>query len=69
MNVSSEDTPEVDATEKKVGSLLHELEEVTGGEVKNINLEEVVDTDEQGNPQVKKAVDIQVQRTPKRGWA
>lgn len=69
LNGSTEDTPEVDDTEKKVGGLLHELEEVTGGEVKNINLEEVVDTNDQGQPEVKKAVDIRVQRNPKRGWA
>lgn len=66
---SYEDTPEVDDTERKVAGLLHKLEEVTGGEVKTINLEEVVDTDDQGRPEVKKAVDIKVQRTPKRGWA
>jgi hypothetical protein len=65
---SDEDTSEVDDAERKVAGVLHELEQATDGEVKGLNLEEVVDSDSNGRPTVKKAVDIRVQRVPKKGW-
>ncbi|WP_326542442.1 hypothetical protein [Pseudorhodoferax sp.] len=63
------DTPEVDEAERKVGAVLGDLEDSTDGEVKDVELEEVVDTDAQGHPVVKKAVDIQVEHRPKKDWA
>ncbi|KQP35464.1 hypothetical protein [Pseudorhodoferax sp. Leaf274] len=63
------DTPEVDEAERKVGGLLGDLEESTDSEVKDVDVHEVVDTDAQGNPVVKKAVDITVEHRPKKGWA
>lgn len=62
--------PEVGAAEREVGALLDELEERTDTEVKDVELQEVVDTDARGAPVVKKSVDIQVESRPvKKGWA
>lgn len=66
---STEDTPEVDEAERKVAGVLGDLEDDTEDEVKDVDLEEVVDTDDQGRPEVKKAVDITVEHKPKKGWA
>lgn len=64
------DGPQVDEAERKVGAVLQELEEHSDVDVKDIDLEEVVDTDAQNRPEVKKAVDIQAEQRPKKkGWA
>lgn len=64
-----QDTPEVDAAERKIGGVLHELEQATDGDVKNIGLDAIVDQDEAGRPVVKKSVDVTMERSAKRGWA
>ncbi|CAN7522188.1 hypothetical protein LJR039_003573 [Pseudorhodoferax sp. LjRoot39] len=64
------DEPKVEEAERKVGAVLEELEDDNDMEVKDIDLQEVVDTDAQDRPVVKKAVDIQAQERPKKkGWA
>jgi hypothetical protein len=64
------DGPEVDEAERKVGAVLEDLEDKSDVDVKDIDLEEVVDTDAQDRPVIKKAVDIQAQERPKKkGWA
>jgi hypothetical protein len=63
------DTPAVDEAERKVAAVLDDLEEGTDAEVKDIDLEDLVDTDTQGRPVVKKGVDITVEHRPKRNWA
>nr|WP_145547068.1 hypothetical protein [Variovorax boronicumulans] len=64
------DTEKVDEAERKVGAVLQELEDGSDMEVKDIDLEEVVDTDAQDRPVVKKAVDIDARQRPQRkGWA
>lgn len=64
------DGPQVDEAERKVGAVLQELEDHSDVDVKDIDLEEVVDTDAQNRPVVKKAVDIQAEQRPKKkGWA
>ena len=61
---------EVGEAERKLGGVLHELEERTGVDVQDVELQEVVDTDASGAPVVRKAVDIQVARRPlKKGWS
>lgn len=66
---SNKDTPAVDEAERKVAGVLHDLEQHTEGEVKAIDLEDLVDTDHAGQPVVKKAVDITLQRNSKKDWA
>lgn len=66
---SNKDTPAVDEAERKVAGVLHDLEQHTEGEVKDIDLEDLVDTDHAGQPVVKKAVDITLQRNSKKDWA
>ncbi|WP_229883171.1 hypothetical protein [Pseudorhodoferax aquiterrae] len=71
MNIRNKhkEPPEVDEAERKIGGLLEELEDSTDTEVKDVDLEEVVDTDANGGPVVKKSVDIQVENRPvKKGW-
>lgn len=64
------DGPQVDEAERKVGAVLQELEDHSDVDVKDIDLEEVVDTDAQNRPVVKKVVDIQAEQRPKKkGWA
>ena len=63
------DTPEVEAAERKVAAVLEELEQATSGEVRKIGLDDLVDTDEQGRPVMKKAVDIELAHRPRRRWA
>jgi hypothetical protein len=64
------DGPEVDEAERKVAAVLEDLEHRSDVEVKDLDLEEVVDADAQNRPVVKKAVDIQAQERPKKkGWA
>lgn len=66
---NEKDTPAVDQAERKIAGVLHDLEEETNGEVKDIELEDVVDTDNTGRPVVKRAVDVKIQQNSKRGWA
>lgn len=59
----------VKQAERKVNAVLEELEESTDSDVKDIDLEDVVDTDpSSGQPTVRQAVDITVQPRPKRSW-
>lgn len=60
---------EVEQAERKVNAILEELEESTDTDVKDIDLEDVVDTDlASGKPTVRQAVDITVQPRSKRSW-
>ncbi len=60
----------VDEAEKEVGSVLEKLEQDTGGDVKDIGLDDMVDTDPQtGHPVVKRAVDIKMSERPQKRWA
>lgn len=64
------DGAQVDEAERKVGAVLADLEDQGDMDVKDIDLEEVVDTDARDRPVVKKAVDIQAEPRPqKKGWA
>lgn len=63
------DTPAVDKVEKKIGADLAELERATGGEVKDLDLEDVVDTDEAGRPVIEKAVNVELHQPPSRRWS
>jgi hypothetical protein len=62
-------TAEVAAVERKIGAVLADLEADTGGEVKDIDLHDVVDTDASGRPVVKKKVEVHLQARPERRWA
>jgi hypothetical protein len=62
------DSAQVDEAERKVGAVLDDLEQAGDMEVKDIDLEEVVDTDAQDRPVVKKSVDIQAEHRPRKGW-
>ena len=60
---------EVDKAERKVGAILEDLEKTTHSEVKEIHLEDVVDTDPaSGQPAVHQAVEITVQPRARRKW-
>ena len=62
--------PAVDKAEKEIGAVLENLEEDTGGDVKDIGLEDVVDTDPAtGQPVIEKAVEINLQDKPPRRWS
>jgi hypothetical protein len=64
------DTPQVEQAEKEVGSVLEKLEAETGDDVKDIGLEDMVDTDPRtGAPVVKKAVDIKVAAKHVKRWS
>jgi len=63
------DSPEVEAAERRIGAVLAELEEDTGGEVHDLGLEDVVDTDARGRPVVQKKVEVQMTAKPRRHWA
>lgn len=64
------DGEKVEEAERKVGAVLQDLEEDGDMDVKDIDLEEVVDTDAHDRPVVKKSVEIQAQQRPERkGWA
>jgi len=59
----------VDEAERKVGAILADLEEDTHSDVKDIDLEDVVDTDSaSGHPAVHQSVDITVQPRSQRRW-
>lgn len=56
--------------EKAIGAVLESLEETTGGEVRKIALEDMVDTDARtGKPVVQKAVEIDLQEKPRKRWS
>lgn len=56
--------------QKAVGAVLEELETKTGGDVKDIGLEDMVDTDARtGAPVVQKAVEIKLQERPSKKWS
>lgn len=60
---------EVDEAERKVSAILQDLEEDTNSDVKDIDLEDVVETDPaSGQPAVHQTVDITVQPRPQRKW-
>ncbi len=59
---------EVDAAERRVGNVLQGLEEDTGGEVADVDLQDVVDTDVQGRPVLKKKVEIEMKPRKERHW-
>jgi len=63
-------SPATIEAQKAIGSVLEELEAKTGGEVKNIALEDMVDTDPRtGAPVVQKMVEIDLQARPTKRWA
>ena len=63
-------SPEVIDAEKAVANVLANLETQTQGEVKDIDLEDMVDTDPKtGAPVVKKAVEITLQERPRKRWS
>ncbi len=60
---------DVDEAERKVGAILDELEAKTNSTVKDIGLDDIVDTDRgTGQPVVHQTVDITVQPRPQRKW-
>lgn len=60
----------VKEAEKKVGAVLEDLEQDTGGEVKDIDLEHMVDTDPAtGRPVIEKAVEIDLEHRHSRKWS
>ncbi|MES2610841.1 MAG: hypothetical protein V4679_11410 [Pseudomonadota bacterium] len=60
---------EVDEAERKVSAILEDLEEDTNSDVKDIDLEDVVQDDPaSGKPAVHQTVDIKVQPRPQRKW-
>ena len=60
---------EIDEAERKVGAILDELEDDTNSEVKDINLEDVVENDrDSGQPAVHQAVEITVVPRAQRKW-
>ena len=64
------DSPEVEKAEKEVGKVLEKLEAETGDDVKDIGLDDMVDTDPRtGAPVVKKAVDIKTVSKPVKRWS
>lgn len=70
MNRTPSSKPPVDDAEKAVGTVLQDLERKTGGEVTDISLEDVVDTDpDTGAPVVEKAVEIKLRDKPRRRWS
>ena len=59
----------VEEAERKVSAVLQDLEESTDSEVKNIGLEDVVETDRaSGRPAVHQTVDITVEPRARRRW-
>lgn len=69
MPIPSLPTPQIQEAERKVSAILDELEQTTDVDVKDIDLEAVVDTDPaSGRPAVHQAVEITVQPRPRRKW-
>ena len=60
---------DLDKARRKIGAVLDELERNTSSEVKDVDLEQVVDDDpETGKPTVHDSVDIDVEPRPQRRW-
>lgn len=60
---------EVDKAERKIGAVLEDLEQTTSSEVKDVDLESVVDDDPKtGMPTVHDAIEIEVEPRPQRRW-
>ncbi len=56
--------------QKAIGAVLEDLEAKTGGDVRDIALEDMVDTDPAtGTPVVQKAVEITMLEKPTKKWA
>lgn len=69
MPISPLPTPQIEEAERKVSAILEELENATDVDVKDIDLEAVVDTDPaSGRPAVHQAVEITVQPRARRKW-
>jgi hypothetical protein len=66
----SDTKPAIVEAQKEIGAVLEELESKTNSDVKNIALEDVVDTDPQtGRPVVQKGVEITLNPRLSRKWA
>lgn len=62
--------PAVIEAQKAIGAVLDDLETKTSSDVRDIGLEDVVDTDPRtGAPVVQKAVEIKLQPRPSKRWA
>ena len=62
--------PAIVEAQKAIGTVLEQLEAKTGGEVRDIGLEDMVDIDPRtGVPVVQKAVEITLQPRPAKKWA
>jgi len=62
--------PAIVEAQKAIGTVLEQLEAKTGGEVRDIGLEDMVDIDPRtGAPVVQKAVEITLQPRPAKKWA
>lgn len=62
--------PAVAKAEKAIGAVLEDLEDKTGGEVKDLALEDMVDIDPKtGQPAVQKAVEITLEQKAAKRWA
>jgi len=62
--------PAIVEAQKAIGTVLEQLEAKTGGEVREIGLEDMVDIDPRtGAPVVQKAVEITLQPRPAKKWA
>jgi len=61
--------PAIAEAQKEVGAVLEKLEAKTGGEVRDIGLEDMVDIDPAtGRPVIQKAVEIKLQEPPAKRW-
>ncbi len=59
----------IDQAERKIGAILEDLEESTSTEVKDVDLEKIVDDDPvTGRPTIHDGVDIEVEAKPQRKW-
>lgn len=62
--------PAIVDAQKEIGAVLEKLENNTGGEVRGIALEDMVDTDPKtGAPVVQKAVEITLTPRPTKKWS
>lgn len=69
MRVTPLPQSKIDEAERKVGAILDELEDDTHSDVKDIALEDVIDTDkDSGKPALHPAVEITVQPRAQRKW-
>jgi len=62
--------PAVIEAQKAIGAVLEDLETKTASDVRDIGLEDMVDTDPRtGAPVVQKAVEIKLQPRPSKKWS